>query len=183
MLTKSLKGEENMYFLWIDCEMSGLDYVTDEILEIACILTDENINTIFEYESVFYHSEIVLNNMNQWCLEHHKKSGLVEKVLHAKNTYAESEKYIIDKFHQKFKPGEVYLAGNSVYMDRMFLAKYMPRLISWTHYRLLDISTLKIIAESKGIKKFEKKKMHTACQDIRESIEEYKHYQTILFKS
>jgi oligoribonuclease len=171
-----------MHFLWIDCEMSGLDYLKDEILEVACILTDVELKVIFQYECVFYHDEKFLQQMSDWCLNQHKKSGLFNRVLESKYTFQEADNAIRNLLEKYSTEKGVYLAGNSVYVDTLFLQKSFPKIISWVHYRLLDVSTLKIIAEKKGISKFYKKELHTALADINESIEEYKYYESCLLK-
>jgi oligoribonuclease len=172
-----------MNLLWTDLEMTGLDFEKDQVLEIAIVLTDINLNIIYEKEWVFFHEENVLNNMNDWSKENHFKSGLCEKVLSSKLKYEDCENELLNILKKYTLEKNVYIAGNSVYNDLVFIKKFMPLIYSWLHYRILDISTLKIIANSiYKIEKFQKDKKHRSKSDIYESIEEFLYYKNMIFK-
>lgn len=171
-----------MHFVWIDCEMTGLDVHNDHILEIACIITDCDMKIIIEYHSVIYQNNKILEVMGDWCKITHAKSGLIQLVKKSKKKYSEVESEIIAILCQYAKKKETYIAGNSVYNDLIFIKKYMPLIVDFLHYRIFDISTFKILAEMKAIPFFIKKKHHLALSDIRESIAEYNYYNKLLFK-
>jgi oligoribonuclease len=171
------------YFLWLDCEMTGLDSATDHILEIAALLTDSTLTECAFYESVIYHEDNVLKKMNSWSQEQHKNSGLIDKVRCSEASYASVENDLVKLIKEyTLDSSLIYLAGNSVYVDRLFVAHHMPRILAFLHYRLFDVSSFKIAAGMRGLPTFEKEKKHTAKEDIRESIEEYKYYKENLFK-
>lgn len=171
-----------MYFLWIDCEMTGLDAHIDHILEIACIITDKNMNYLAQYESVIYHNNEILEGMSDWCKRTHSDSGLIDLVKKSKNNYNNIESNIIKLLSFCAKIKETYIAGNSVYNDLNFIKQYMPSIADFIHYRVFDISTFKILAEIKGIPLFIKRNNHKALEDIKESIAEYNYYEKFLFK-
>ena len=168
-----------MIFLWIDCEMTGLDLSVDYILEIACILTDQNLRVLSEYRGVVFQDERVLSAMNQWCQNTHNRTGLVELVKKSKKTEIDIQAEILQMI-LPYSDDTIYMAGNSVYMDFNFIKIHMPKIIEKIHYRLFDVSTLKILAEKKNIIPFIKKKNHCALDDIKESIEELKYYEGLL---
>jgi oligoribonuclease len=145
------------YFFWLDCEMTGLNWDNDNLLEIAFIITDTNCTVIKEKEYVIHHSKNILDNMNDWCKEHHTASGLTQKVLESQNTYASVEHditYILNCYNNSI----FYIAGNSVYNDVAFIKKYMPSLMNFFHYRLLDVSSIKILGEEYYKTHYKKKK-------------------------
>lgn len=172
-----------IHFLWIDCEMTGLNPDVDHILEIAIIITDKNLTSIYEKEWVISCDHNILDTMNDWCKNYHGNSGLTEKSKNSLLSYALVEAEIKDALKHYTQEKKVYIAGNSVYNDVMFLRKHMPHIITWCHYRLLDISTLKIIKEiwNENIIPFEKQKKHTALSDIKESLAEFEYYKNKLF--
>lgn len=161
---------------WIDLEMTGLDEVKDSILEIAIMVTDTNFNPLEEYQRIVYQPQEVLDNMNDWCKEHHGKSGLTAAVKSG-TPLAVVEKEVIalmDRHFQKNK--RVVLAGNSVWNDRKFIDRYMPEFSKRLHYRIIDVSSFKEVFKQKYGMDFEKAKSHRAIDDVRESIEELKLY-------
>ncbi len=162
--------------LWIDLEMTGLDETKDVILELAAVITDYTLDIKEEYEQVVYQPKEVLDNMNDWCKEHHGKSGLTALVPTGK-ALAHVEKDVLELINRNFKKDErPVLAGNSIWNDRKFIDKYMPDLSKRLHYRMIDVSSYKeIYREVYGIK-FDKKNAHRAVGDIQESIKELKHY-------
>ena len=124
--------------------------------------------------------------MNEWCIEHHGKSGLTEKVRQSQLSVADCESQILDFLKDLTPPGVCPLAGNSVGEDKRFLTKYMPNLMKHLHYRIVDVSSVKELVRRWHPKEFEKKPKkkltHRALDDIKESIEELKYYRTAVFK-
>lgn len=178
--------EHTCSMLWIDLEMSGLDAEHDVILEIAAIATDSNLETIVEGPSLAIHQpQKYLNNMSDYVKEMHTKSGLLERVATSKTSLLEAEMSVI-KFAIENCTKELYFAGNSIYQDRTFLKKYMPRLNERGHYRMVDVSTIKVLVQawypSQPETQFKKSKTHRALTDIYESVEELRHYRKYFFK-
>ncbi|XP_031358747.1 oligoribonuclease, mitochondrial-like isoform X1 [Photinus pyralis] len=172
--------------VWIDMEMTGLDIEKDRIMEIACIVTDGNLNVVAEGPNVILNvPKDILENMNGWCLKQHNKTGLTESSLNSKITaeIAETEllNFISNHVVEKCSP----LAGNSVYMDRLFLRKFMPRVDSYLHYRIVDVSSIKELCRiwNRDVYKNAPTKTleHRALQDIRESIQELQFYRMNFF--
>lgn len=162
--------------LWIDLEMTGLVPGHDVILEAAAIATDWDFKEIATYEQVLHHSDSVLANMSEWCVEQHGASGLTEKVRQATATTKQVEDELLAFIDKHFDAGLVLLGGNSIHMDRRFIAAEWPRLDARLHYRMLDVSAWKVVFEGKFGKKFAKPEDHRALGDIRGSIEELKYY-------
>lgn len=163
------------HLFWLDMEMSGLDHTKNRILEVAVLVTDLSLKNLYEYETVVYQDSIVLQEMDSWCQEHHGKSGLSAKVPNG-NPEVEVERQLIDIVH-KFSPGEkAILAGNSISQDRKFIDHWMLNFSKTLHYRMLDVSSFKLLFESLYNKKYTKKHKHRAIDDIKESIEELKFY-------
>ena len=163
--------------IWLDLEMTGLDIKNDIILEIASIITDQDLNVLAK-GPVFAinHPDEILDNMNDWCKKQHAKSGLVDRVKSSNVTMADAENKTLDFWKEWVKDGESPLCGNSVHNDRIFLAKYMPSLDNFLHYRHLDVSTLKLLSIYWYKKEFKKESKHIALDDIVDSIDELKFY-------
>ncbi|ABI82208.1 oligoribonuclease [Francisella tularensis] len=164
--------------IWIDLEMTGLDVDSCKIIEIAAIITDKDLNIIAEAEPIaIYQPDEVLANMNEWCIKTHTETGLTQRVKDSKISTEAAEQQILE-FIRKFVPYQSSpLCGNSIWQDRRFLAKYMPNIDEYCHYRMLDVTTLKLLNQYWGDgKSFEKKNTHKALDDIRESIAELKFY-------
>jgi oligoribonuclease len=166
-------------------EMTGLDPQHDKIIEIAMIITDKDLNILAQSPIYAIHqSDDVLNNMNQWCITTHARTGLTERVRQSQYTEEQVENELL-AFMQTWLPEKTSpMCGNTIHQDRRFMARYMPRLEAYFHYRNLDVSTLKELARRwhptvyKGIVK---KGSHQALDDILESIEELRYYrQTFL---
>jgi len=172
-------------FLWLDLEMTGLDAEHDVILEIAAVITNTDLTEPIEGPDIVIHQpKESLENLSTWVQEQHTKSGLLERVTRSTISVSEAEDAILE-FIAQHPAQELYFAGNSIYQDRTFLKKYMPRLNKKGHYRLVDVSTLKVLLqnwypESPEIN-FKKSKTHRALTDIHESIEELKHYKKYFF--
>ena len=172
--------------IWIDLEMTGLDPETDVIIEMATIVTDTELNVLAEGPVIAVHqSDERLAAMDEWNTRTHGESGLTQRVRESRISQAEAEAQTI-AFLEKWVPkGKSPICGNSIGQDRRFLYKHMPALEAYFHYRYLDVSTLKILAErwAPEIKDgFLKKGSHLALDDIRESIAELKYYRQHLLK-
>ena len=161
--------------LWIDMEMSGLDPQKDRILEVAAIVTDLDFKQLASFESVINQPKELIDNMNQWCKTTHGGSGLIDKV-----GLAPSEGAVIKKMRRfigdNFKNEPAVLAGNSIHQDRQFIRQWWPEVEELLHYRMLDVSSFKIIMQNKYSRIFTKKESHRALDDIQESIAELKYY-------
>ncbi|KAJ2746159.1 rna exonuclease [Coemansia sp. BCRC 34301] len=174
--------------VWIDCEMTGLDRDNDTILEIACVVTDGDLNTLAQgQEIVIHHEQPVLDKMNEWCVEHHGKSGLVARVLDSTVTMEQAETAVLDMVQGCCaRPGVAVLAGNSVHVDYAFLRRCMPKLVEHLHYRIVDVSSIKELARRWSPDTLRmapiKSLSHRALDDIIESIEELRYYRKSFFK-
>ncbi|HYJ19579.1 MAG TPA: oligoribonuclease [Burkholderiales bacterium] len=166
--------------LWIDMEMSGLNPEGDRVLEVAIVITDSQLNTVAEAPvKVVHQPDDVLDRMDSWNKSMHKKTGLVDKVKASTQNEAEIEGEMIAFLSQYIAPGTSPMCGNSICQDRRFLARHMPKLESFFHYRNLDVSTLKELAKrwKPGIMAgLTKQGKHEALADIYDSIEELKYY-------
>ncbi|CAG9562393.1 unnamed protein product [Danaus chrysippus] len=173
--------------VWVDLEMTGLNIEKDHILEIACLVTDEHLNIVGTGPNIIIHQDDeVLNNMNQWCVTQHGESGLTEASRKSQISLTKAENEILN-FVKSHAPEKLCpLGGNSVYMDRLFLRKYMPKLNDYLHYRIIDVSTIKELAKRWFPKEYSriptKKFEHRCLSDIKESIEELKYYRNNIFK-
>lgn len=172
-----------MKFLWVDLEMSGLDVEKERIIEVAAIVTDENWQELAKYHQVVKQEQKYIDGMDDWNKEHHGKSGLIDKIPSGKpDSEVESElvQFIEKEFAgEKEKP---ILAGNSIHQDRKFIDKYWPKFAETLHYRMLDVSSWKVIFKEIYGKTPEKRNTHEALEDIRESIMELKFYTNFLDK-
>jgi len=166
--------------IWIDLEMTGLDTQNDVIIEIATIVTDANLNTLEEGPVMAIHqADAVLAKMDDWNTKQHGGSGLTERVKNSTITEAEAEQKTIEFLRQYVPASSSPMCGNSICQDRRFLARCMPELEAFFHYRNLDVSSLKELAKrwspevSKG---YEKQGNHLALDDVRDSIRELAYY-------
>ncbi|MGB8327946.1 MAG: oligoribonuclease [Steroidobacteraceae bacterium] len=173
--------------IWIDLEMTGLSPESDVIIEIATIVTDPQLVTIAEGPvCAISHPEAVLARMDDWNLRQHTGSGLLGRVRTSSVTLAAAEERTLEFLAEHLESGCSPMCGNSVCQDRRFLARGMPRLERFFHYRNLDVSTLKELARrwAPGVaESFVKTGAHLALADIRESIRELEHYRARLFAS
>ena len=164
-----------MNLFWIDLEMSGLNPQTEKILEFAGIVTDSSFANLASFHRVVYQPAEVLDNMGEWCKKHHGKSGLTAAVPNGV-ALGKVENEVLKFLKAYFPQGNVIIAGNSIHQDRKFIDAYMPKLNDFLHYRMLDVSSFKIIIQDlKGLK-FHKNNSHRALDDIKESIDELKYY-------
>lgn len=172
--------------IWLDLEMTGLEPETNRILEIATIVTDNHLNIVAEGPCLAIHQpDSILEAMNDWCVNQHRSSGLTERVKNSTVTEAEAQAQTL-AFLMEYVPAKKSpLCGNSICLDRRFMYLYMPKLEAYFHYRHLDVSTLKILAQRwkpQIAKDFEKDSQHLALSDIRDSINELKHYREKLLQ-
>lgn len=174
------------HLVWLDMEMSGLNPDVDRILEVAMVITDKELETVAEGPVLVVHQpDSVLDAMDSWNKRTHGKSGLIDRVRASRLTEADVEAQML-AFVQQYVPKRASpMCGNSICQDRRFLARYMPRLEAYFHYRNLDVSTLKELAarwrpELKD--GFKKENKHTALADIYESIAELKYYRAHFIK-
>jgi oligoribonuclease len=173
--------------IWLDCEMTGLNPNFDRIIEIATVVTDKNLQVIAEGPVIAVHqSELILSRMDDWNVKQHFSSGLIERVRLSKISTKKAEQLTLEFLEQYVPAGKSPICGNSIGQDRRFLARYMPALEKYFHYRNFDVSVLKIIAKSwypDIYKKFSKKTKHQALSDIYDSINELIFYrENILLK-
>jgi oligoribonuclease len=168
------------HLVWIDLEMTGLDPQSDHIIEIATIVTDSSLELLAEGPVVAIHQpEDVLARLDDWNRETHGASGLLKRVRESRVDAATAEARTLEFLSAYAEPGASPMCGNSICQDRRFLAREMPMLEKFFHYRNLDVSTLKELARRwapqvlEGVKKAS---THLALDDIRESIQELEHY-------
>jgi oligoribonuclease len=174
-----MAGDPNN-LVWIDMEMTGLQPDSDRIIEIAMLVTDPQLSVLAEGPMLVVHQpDEVLEAMDSWNKSTHKKTGLIERVRASRMTEADAERAAIDFLAQHVPASSSPMCGNSICQDRRFLARWMPKLESYFHYRNLDVSTLKELVrrwKPEAMKGFTKEGKHEALADILESIEELKYY-------
>ena len=172
--------------IWIDLEMTGLDPSTDRIIEIATVVTDSDLNVLATGPVLVIHqSESYLAGMDEWNTSHHGESGLTEKVRSSDCDEARAERETLSFLEQHAHPGASPMCGNSICQDRRFLARWMPKLERFFHYRNLDVSSLKELARRwypEQVEEFRKASAHRALDDIHESIRELEHYRREMFQ-
>jgi oligoribonuclease len=172
--------------IWIDMEMTGLKPESDRIIEVAMVITDQGLGVVAEGPvRVVHQPDAILDGMDSWNKGTHGRSGLIDKVKASASTEAEVEVEMIAFLGQHVPPGASPMCGNSVCQDRRFLARYMPGLEAYFHYRNLDVSTLKELArrwKPEVMAGLSKQGKHEALADIYESIEEMKYYREHLLK-
>jgi oligoribonuclease len=163
--------------------MTGLDPFKDHIIEICCLISDGQLNIADPngFEAVIHFPKDVMDNMNEWCIDHHGTSGLTEQVIASTNTTEQIEQQLLEYLQTHIKePKTGVLCGNSIQHDRMFLTREFPKVIDFLHYRQIDVSTIKEIGYRHNpslMQKVPKKLgLHTARADITESIAELKWY-------
>lgn len=170
--------------VWMDLEMTGLDPKTDVIIEIATIVTDENLNILeIGPEMAVTTTEAQLAGMDEWCQTHHSDSGLIERVRATKEDHRSAELATLEFIRKFVAKGESPLCGNSIHQDRKFLTNYMPELEDYMHYRNIDVSTVKELYKRwyPSAASFKKENKHTALEDIKESIAELQFYREQCF--
>ena len=172
--------------IWIDLEMTGLRPEHDRVIEIATLVTDKQLNVIAEGpELVVHQADEVLAGMDEWNTRQHGISGLTERVRSSRTSEREAELQTLDFLRRHLEPGVSPMCGNSICQDRRFLARWMPELEQFFHYRNLDVSTLKELARRWApavAAGFSKTSSHRAMDDIRDSIAELAWYREQLFR-
>ncbi len=183
-MSKATEPSQNL--VWMDLEMTGLDPEVDRILEVATIVTDSDLNLIAEGPHLYVkQSESLLAGMDEWNTTHHTNSGLLDLVREQGISEREAEEETLAFLRDYIEERKSPLCGNSIGQDRRFLVKYMPELEHYLHYRNLDVSTIKELAVrwrpevADGVMK---NNTHRALDDIKESIEELKHYRAQFFR-
>ena len=167
--------------IWVDMEMTGLVPEVHRVIEIATIVTDSNLALLAEGPVIAIHQQPAeLEAMDEWNTRTHTRSGLVERVRSSAVTEQGATEATLDFLRQWVPEGKSPMCGNSICQDRRFMARHMPELEKFFHYRNLDVSTLKILMQRwrPDLPEAPKQGAHQALEDIRESIEELRHYRT-----
>ena len=179
-MSQEVRAANGNNLIWIDLEMTGLDPVKDRIIEVATIVTDAELNIVAEGPVLAVHQpDEIMASMDEWNTRTHAKTGLTERVKASTIIEAEAERQTIEFLAQHVAKNKSPMCGNSICQDRRFLARCMPQLEDWFHYRNLDVSSVKELAvrwKPAIMAGFQKKNTHKAIDDIRESIEELKYY-------
>jgi oligoribonuclease len=170
---------------WIDLEMTGLDLNTETIIEIAAIITDDNLNPINEGINIVIHCpKERLDQMGEWPTNQHGKSGLTQECINSTINLAQAEKKILTYIKKHCKKKKTLLCGNCIWIDRAFIHKEMPTLYDFFSYRVIDVTSIKELAFrwNSSIPEFEKKENHRALEDCKESMAELKYLREKVFK-
>jgi oligoribonuclease len=185
-MTDTALTSSDQNLVWIDLEMTGLDPDRDRIIEVAVVVTDPQLTVRVEGPVFAVHqSDAVLDGMDAWNKGTHGKSGLIDRVKASSVDEASAEAQVITFLKQHVPKGKSPMCGNSICQDRRFLARTMPALEAFFHYRNLDVSTLKELArrwKPEALDGFKKVQAHTALADIHESIDELLHYRATLLR-
>ncbi len=172
--------------IWIDLEMTGLNPEQDRIIEIATIITDAQLNILAEGPNLVIHqSDTLLDGMDEWCTRQHGQSGLTQRVKDSRVSERDAEQATLAFIAEHVDKGASPICGNSIGQDRRFLVPYMPELEAYFHYRNLDVSTIKELArrwQPEVLAGVKKKGSHLALDDIKDSINELRHYREHFFK-
>lgn len=179
-------AQDQNNLIWLDMEMTGLTPETDRIIEVAVVITNSNLETVAEGPVLVVHqTDAVLDGMDNWNKSTHAKSGLIDKVKASSLDERAVELRLLDFLKLHVPKGVSPMCGNSICQDRRFMARWMPQLECWFHYRNLDVSTLKELCKrwkpelAKGMVKHGK---HEALADVYESVDELKYYREHLLK-
>jgi len=178
--------QKSTNLVWLDLEMTGLDPKKCTVLEVGVIITDNDLKIIAEGPSIaVHHSDKVLDSMESWSRYHHKKSGLTEACRASRISLKKAEQEVLHFVKTHCKEKTAPLCGNTIWQDRRFLVKYMPKLEAYLHYRVIDVSSVKELVgrwyANSHKKPREKHQAHRVRQDIMESIEELKFYRDKVF--
>jgi oligoribonuclease len=182
--TAAVPNEMNL--VWIDMEMTGLNPDHDRVIELAAIVTDAELNVLAEGPVFTIHqSDQVLDGMDAWNKGTHGRSGLIDRVKASTTTEEQASAAMIEFLKAYVPAGTAPMCGNSICQDRRFMARHMPTLEAFFHYRNLDVSTLKELAKRwrpEVYNSFKKQQRHTALADVQESIDEMEHYREHFLK-
>uniref|UniRef100_A0A8C5PCP4 Oligoribonuclease, mitochondrial n=1 Tax=Leptobrachium leishanense TaxID=445787 RepID=A0A8C5PCP4_9ANUR len=186
--SRSMANNPGDRMVWVDLEMTGLNIEVDQIIEMACLITDSELNVLHEGPNLIIHQpDDLLDGMSNWCKEHHGESGLTQAVRESNITLQHAEYSFLSFIRQHTPPGLCPLAGNSVHADKKFLDKHMPQFMRHLHYRIIDVSTVKELCRRWYPKEYEqapkKKSSHRALDDIKESVKELQFYKEMIFKT
>lgn len=162
--------------LWVDLEMTGLDINEHVIIEVAAHVTDWDFKTLGNYEAVIHQSDETLARANPWARDQHAKSGLTDRIRSEGRPEAEVVREFCDFIHEQFGDEPAVLAGNSIHNDRMFIKKWWPEVDACLHYRMMDVSSWKLVLQGKYGVQFEKANTHRALDDIQASQAELEYY-------
>jgi len=181
----SAGGKEEIRFVWIDLEMTGLNPEVDHILEIAVVVTGADLVPLGELTRVVHQSEETLEKMSKVVQRMHTRNGLIKDVLASNISLREAERAAMSLVVEHCLPGEAFLCGNSVHHDWRFLARHMPRLEQYLHYRQVDVSTIKVLVQAWSTALLYEKEVseHRALGDIQASIAELRYYCEKVFRS
>ena len=170
--------------IWIDLEMTGLDSQNDQIIEIATIITDGELNILAEGPVIAIHQpDEIMDNLDEWNTHYHGKSGLIDRVKASTYSIEQAEAETLEFVKQHVAQRQSPMCGNSICQDRRFMARLMPELEHYFHYRNLDVSTLKeLVKRWYPDKLYQKQSTHVALADIKDSIDELRHYRQFVFK-
>ncbi len=186
-VTSPAPVQHGLRLIWIDLEMTGLNPLEDHILEIATVVTGPDLEIVAQGPVLaIAQPEVMLTQMGPWCRQHHGASGLTARVRESRCTEADAERLTLDFLAGQVPEGASPMCGNSVCQDRRFLARWMPRLEAYFHYRNLDVSTLKELARRWNpdvLGRLGKESQHTALADVLDSIAELSYYRLTLWKS
>lgn len=178
-------SERERRLVWVDLEMTGLDPNESTIIEIATLVTNENLDVVASGPELIVHAtDEDLAKMAPVVVEMHARSGLTDRVRASKITLAEAEQATLDFLKEHVDPKTAPLCGNSVWKDKQFLERYMPSVVAHLHYRLVDVSTIKELVRRWYPADFaapKKNELHRALDDIQESIAELSHYRSRVF--
>ncbi len=161
--------------LWIDMEMTGLEIEKEVIIEVAAAVTNLDLDLEESYHAIVKQPQLFIDQMDAWNQQHHKESGLIDLVPSGRSP-DQVENDLLDLLQRHFQDEKVVLAGNTISQDRLFINKYFPKFAERLHYRMLDVTSWKLIFVNKLGIKFDKRNSHRAIDDILESIEELKYY-------
>lgn len=178
--------QSNRNLIWIDLEMTGLDTDRDQIIEIATVITNSELEELATGPVIAIHqSDTILNGMDEWNTRQHNQSGLLERVRSSHYTLPQAERQTLNFISQYVAPNVSPMCGNSICQDRRFLHRLMPELERYFHYRNLDVSTVKELYRrwiGGGRETFEKESKHLALEDVRDSIRELQFYRGRFFR-
>lgn len=170
------KNRKPTKLLWVDLEMTGLDPEEHVIIEVAALVTDFDFKILDRYEAVIWQSDEVLDRANPWAKQQHAKSGLLEKVHLSGRPESDVINELVGFITSNFGDEPAVLAGNSIHNDRLFIQRWWPAVYDLLHYRMLDVSSLKVLMQGKFGLEYPKLENHRALGDIEASIAELEYY-------